>query len=169
MTFPRIAGIVGTVAGSTQSGTRREPRLGIQGQKGKKQMAYMNQERKAKIKEALKQAIPSDWKWSLAVRHHSTIVLNIAAAPVNLVAEYANRRCSDEVRASMLQSMSCDVNPYHWREHFEGDLGTTFDNIFAALNDGNHDRSDLQTDYHDVGWYVDVNLGRWNKPFEVRS
>jgi hypothetical protein len=32
---------------------------------------------------------------------------------------------------------------------------------------GNHDRSDIQTDYFDVGWYKSVNIGTWNKPYEV--
>jgi hypothetical protein len=32
---------------------------------------------------------------------------------------------------------------------------------------GNHDRSDIQSDYFDVGWYVDINIGRWNKPYAL--
>ena len=35
------------------------------------------------------------------------------------------------------------------------------------MNDGNHDRSDPQSDYFDVGWYVDVNIGKWNKPYTL--
>jgi hypothetical protein len=33
------------------------------------------------------------------------------------------------------------------------------------MNMGNHDNSDIMTDYFDVGWYVDVNIGLWNKPY----
>lgn len=51
-------------------------------------MAYMSQEKKAKIAAKLKQVIPHDWKYSLAVHHHSTIILRISAAPVDLVANY---------------------------------------------------------------------------------
>lgn len=130
-------------------------------------MAYVNQEKKAKILAALKPAIPATWKWSLAVRHHSTIVLTISAAPVDLIAEYVSRRCSDEVRESCLKQRYLDANPYHWREHFEEPLLTTFAAIFKALNVDNHDRSDMQTDYFDVGHYVSVHFGRWDKPFTV--
>jgi hypothetical protein len=35
------------------------------------------------------------------------------------------------------------------------------------MNVGNHDRSDIQSDYFDVGWYVDVNVGAWNQPYEL--
>jgi hypothetical protein len=33
------------------------------------------------------------------------------------------------------------------------------------MNAGNHNRSDAMTDYFDVGWYVDVNIGKWNQPY----
>jgi len=35
----------------------------------------------------------------------------------------------------------------------------------AVMNTGNWDKSDIQTDYFNVGWYVDVNIGKWNKPY----
>ena len=37
-----------------------------------------------------------------------------------------------------------------------------------ALNIDNHNRSDSQTDYFDVGHYTSINLGSWNKPFVVK-
>jgi hypothetical protein len=132
-------------------------------------VAYVDQSKKAKIQAELKKAIPADWKWSLAVRHHSTIVLTIRSAPVDLVAAYvANEdRMSSEVRASILRKQACNVNAYYWREYFTGELAETFSRIFAALNIDNHDRSDSQSDYFDVGHYVDVSIGRWDKAFEV--
>jgi hypothetical protein len=33
------------------------------------------------------------------------------------------------------------------------------------MNAGNHNNSDVQSDYFDVGWYIDVNIGKWNKPY----
>jgi hypothetical protein len=33
------------------------------------------------------------------------------------------------------------------------------------MNQGNWNRSDVQTDYFDVGWYCDINVGSWNKPY----
>lgn len=125
-------------------------------------MAYMNQERKAAINAELKRVIPKSWKWSLAVRHHSTIVLTIAAAPVDLIAVIPENDYYKHDRGH------CDLNPYHWRTHAsDADAETVaiFEAIFAALFRGNHDRSDVMTDYFDVGWYVDVRIGQWNKPF----
>jgi len=50
-------------------------------------MAYVDQSKKALIAAALKPVMPVGWKWSLAVQNHSTIVLTIASAPINLLAE----------------------------------------------------------------------------------
>jgi hypothetical protein len=38
-----------------------------------------------------------------------------------------------------------------------------------ALNCDNYDNSDSMTDYFDVGHYVDLNIGKWDKPFVCTS
>lgn len=40
-------------------------------------------------------------------------------------------------------------------------------NIIAALNSENYDNSDIMSDYHDVGYYVDLNFGRYDKPCKL--
>jgi hypothetical protein len=134
-------------------------------------MAFMNQERKAQIAADLKKVMPKGWKYTLSVRHHSTIVLTISEAPIDLlgirnkrVAESWERRGDKYTPETYAQ-----VNEYHLQNEFEGELLATFQRIKAALNIGNHDRSDAMTDYFDVGWYVDIKLGRWDKPFKVSA
>ena len=34
------------------------------------------------------------------------------------------------------------------------------------MNTGNWDESDIQTDYFDVGWYLQLSLGNWRTHFE---
>lgn len=130
-------------------------------------MAHMNQIKKAAIAAQLKKVVPAGWKYSLSVVNHSTICMTVSAAPINLVDAYTAKRCSDDVRASCMAHMRVDVNPYSWADHFDGDLLAAFTKILEALNLGNWDRSDIQTDYFDVGHYVDLQFGRWNKPFVV--
>lgn len=121
-------------------------------------MAYMNQERKSILAAALKKVVPTGWKYTLAVRHHSTIVMTITEAPVDLIAEI---NASGQPRDAVGHT---SINPYRFDKAFGPSL-PTIKAIFAALNTGNHDNSDVMTDYFDVGWYVDVNIGRWDKPF----
>ena len=122
-------------------------------------MAYMSQDHKARIAAELKKVVPKGWKYTLAGRHHSTIVMTIASAPVDLIA--AQKRIDDHDR----KRKYVQVNERHPEHNFDGALLEIFEKILAALNLDNHDRSDLMTDYFDVGHYVDLNIGRWNKPF----
>jgi hypothetical protein len=34
------------------------------------------------------------------------------------------------------------------------------------MNNGNWNNSRIEVDYFDVGWYIDVNIGKWNKPYK---
>ena len=130
-------------------------------------MAYMSQERKKEIGEKLKTAMPAGWKYSLSVRHHSTIVLTVHSAPVDLVKEYNATAKKINPEFAGWNSGYVQVNPYWIDRQFTGERLEQMRQIVAALNAGNHDRSDIQSDYFDVGWYVDINFGRFEKPFRV--
>jgi len=126
-------------------------------------MAYVDQDKKSKIAAALKPVVPKGWKYSLAVRHHSTIVMTITAAPFDLMRAFKASDYFDPTTATHI-----NVNPYHYRNHLDDEsVADVFENIMDALNIDNHDRSDIQTDYFDVGHYVDLRVGRWDKPFQV--
>lgn len=125
-------------------------------------MAYMSQERKKEISAKLKEVLAgSGLKYSLSVRNHSTIVMTITAGRNDFVADYLHN-------GGRLQSENyphIDVNPYYFRDYFSGENKELMIKIFETLNMGNHDNSDIQSDYFDVGWYVDVNVGTWSKPY----
>ena len=127
-------------------------------------MAYMSQERKAQLAPAIK-AICKKYgiKATIAVRHHSTLVLNIKQGKIDFIGNYnATQRPGDRQAKDHI-----DVNPYWYHDHFTDDALAFLSELFPAMNAGNHDRSDIQTDYFDVGWYVDVNIGSWNKPYAL--
>jgi len=132
-------------------------------------MAYMNQQKKAVIQEALKAVVPAGWKYTLAVRNHSTIVFTLRQAPVDILGNIRESLNSKGQYADFGGGSKVttywDVNPYNIANQFSGDVLAVMLKINDALNTGNHDNSDIQTDYFDVGWYVDINIGRWNDPF----
>ena len=133
-------------------------------------MAYFNQERKAKLAPAIKALLKKyNVKGSLAVRNHSSFVLNIKSGAIDFIGNYNNTVAAQPggFRAGNPAVKSLDVNPYWYQEHFDGRALDFFKEIFTAMNVGNHDRSDIQSDYFDVGWYVDVNVGSWNQPYEL--
>ena len=133
-------------------------------------MAYMSQEKKVKIAPKIK-AILAKYKvkGSLAVRNHMTLCLNLKSGSIDFIAN-SNKVCSNnhyQVASGFKPSTSGydQVNPYHFKDHYDGKALAFMQEVFHAMNDGNHDRSDIQSDYFDVGWYVDVNIGKWNKPY----
>ena len=67
------------------------------------------------------------------------------------------------------KNKSIDVNPYWFQDHFTGKAKSFLLETFAAMKSaGNwYDNSDAQVDYFDTAYYVDVNIGSWNKPYEV--
>lgn len=124
-------------------------------------MAYVDQQKKQKIAAALKLVVPAGWKYSLAVRNHSTIAMTISAAPFDLIGAFAPSEYFDPKTARTV-----DVNPYHVRTHVADEcVADVLQKIVDALNTDNHDRSDIMTDYFDVGHYVDLHIGRWDRPF----
>ncbi len=136
-------------------------------------MAYMSQEKKKKIQDALKSTVPFGWKWSLRVRHHSTIVMTIKKGPKALM-EYAPLRAwaedyEKENYARRIKEDHRTLNIYHLDKEFpEGStMLEPIKKILACLNTDNFDRSDIQSDYFCVGHHVDLNIGSYDKPFEA--
>lgn len=127
-------------------------------------MAYASKERKATIAAGLKEVMPKDWKYSLAIRHHSTFVLTIAKAPVDLVklATANGYRAYDN---------HVQLGGHNVARHFEGtEVAEVFNKIQKVMYSADyHDRSDAMIDLHDTAYYVDMNLGRWDKGFEVQA
>ena len=141
-------------------------------------MAYMSQEKKAKIAPKVK-AILAKYKvkGSLAVHNHSTLVLNLKSGSIDLIENYIEtdtktfhgKKMSQDQIDYIRSKKSLDVNPYWFQEHFSGKSLDLLKEIFVAMNDGNWDKSDIQSDYFNVGWYVDVNIGKWDKPYTVEA
>ena len=141
-------------------------------------MAYFNQERKQERAPVIKAILKKyGVKGSLAVRNHMTFVLNIKSGKIDFIENYiktdenkhyGNKMSVDQV-ASIRKNRSLDVNPYWYQEHFDGKAKAFLKEVLAAMNSGNHNNSDVQSDYFDVGWYVDVNIGSWDKPYIVSN
>lgn len=136
-------------------------------------MAYVSQERKAKLAPAIK-AICKKYnvKATLAVRHHSTLVLNVRQGNIDFIGNFNDtiaERDPTGNRHINRAEKSIQVNTYWYHEHFTGRAKNFLAEVLTVMNEGNHDRSDAMTDYFDVGWYVDVNIGRWDKPYALEK
>lgn len=134
-------------------------------------MAYMDQEKKKEIAKLLKTELKGkDIKYSLAVNNHSTIVLNIRSGSVDFIGNY-NKTNQDNPRYSFQNTDTAkdylSVNNYWIDEHFTDEAKEILEIANECLNLNNYNKSNPMTDYFDVGHYVDINVGKWNKPYEL--
>ena len=121
-------------------------------------MAYVSKELKAKLAPSIK-AICKKYgvKATLAVRNHSTLVLNIKSAKINLMGEYKG-----ETRGSGY----IQVNTYWVDSSYTGKTKDFLVEVVAAMKGNDFfDHSDPQTDYFNVSHYIDINIGNFDCPF----
>ena len=131
-------------------------------------MAYMSQENKAKIAPAIKAILKKyNVKASLSVRNHMTLALNVKSGSIDFIGNF-NKTVEAQpggFRNGTPAEGSLQVNPYWFQDHFDGVAKDFLKEVLEAMNVGNWDKSDIQSDYFNVGWYVDVNIGKWDTPY----
>ena len=138
-------------------------------------MAYMNQERKQKIAQTLKPILAKyKVKGSLSVQNHSTIVLTLKSGAIDFIGN-SNKVCGNDhyqvARGFKPTTTGYDqVNPYWFQDHYDGVAKEFMTEAFNALKSADwYDKSDAMTDYFNTAYYVDVNIGKWNKPYELEG
>lgn len=122
-------------------------------------MAYMYKELKNEIVAEVKKVLPKNWKASFAIRNLSTIVMTISKADF-VLEDFV--KCTDMHKK--YGHMELNVHNLDKCAKSE-ELNQIFKKIGEALNCKNHDNSDAMTDYFDVGYYVDIQIGSYKKSF----
>ncbi len=125
-------------------------------------MAYMDQEHKKELAPGIKAVLQKyAVKGTIAVRHHSTLIVNIRSGRVNFERE---RVVKNDQRG---QPFNHQVNTHWIQDHWNGEALNFLTELKDAMNVGNFDKSDIQTDYFFVGWYTEINVGDWGKPYDL--
>ena len=115
-------------------------------------MAYMSQEKKKTLAPAIKSVLKEyNMKGSIGVHNHSTLIVNLKEGVIDF------------------GSKNESVNTYWIDSHYTGIAQQFLNELKDAMMDGNHNNSDIMTDYFDVGWYVEINVGKWNKEYNLTA
>lgn len=137
-------------------------------------MAYMNQEKKKALAPQIKAVLAKyGVKGSIGVHHYSSLVVNLKSGDLDFIgAANADNKAYAERTGQRFYEVNGNyqVNPYYAHESSNKKVGSFFKELVAAMNGkgssiANHDNSDIMTDYFDVGWYIDINVGQWDKPY----
>lgn len=117
-------------------------------------MAFMSQDKKKELAPAIKAVLKKfKMKGTISVKHHSALVVTIKSGEINF-SDFHDRGYEQ-------------VNPYGIDHHYEGVAKEFLLELKDAMMKGNWDKSDSQTDYFNVGWYIDINIGKFDKPYEL--
>jgi hypothetical protein len=133
-------------------------------------MAYIDQIKKKQIAAAIKPICAKyGVKATLSIDNHSSLALNVKSGTIDFINSYINvtSKRPDYGYQNNKDIKYISVNPYWYHDQFEGKSVAFLSEVLQAMNVGNHNRSDIQSDYFDVGWYVNVNIGKWDKPYEL--
>jgi hypothetical protein len=139
-------------------------------------MAYVSQELKAKLAPKIKAICKKHGvRASIAVRNHSTLVLNIKQGQIDFIGNYNKVVGSNPLYLANPQGFrkaegSIDVNTSWYQEHFSGKATEFIAEMITAMEGPDYfDHSDIQSDYFHRSHYIDINIGQWNKPYTLEA
>ena len=141
-------------------------------------MAYMSQERKKELSPAIKAVFKKyGIKGSISVQHYSKLVVKIKSGSIDFMRGYADIHNMKAERGQRDYTMIevpeyVGVNEFHIDSNFDGVAEECLTELLSAMNgvgtdDENFDKSDAMTDYFQVGWYTDITIGTWEKPYTL--
>lgn len=140
-------------------------------------MAYVSQDLKAKLAPTIKTICKKyGVKASIAVRHHSTLVLNVRQGSIDFIENYictdsaknnGNKMSQDQI--DYVRDNKClDVNTYWVKDHYSGKAKDFLVEMIAAMEGPDFfNQDDAQTDYFHRSHYIDINIGNWKQPYAL--
>lgn len=140
-------------------------------------MAYVTEEIITKARTSLK-ALNKEYgvKSTLSGKGDSTLYLTIAEGAIDFIGNFcentkANRRQHDtqQVIDWVQQNQNISVNQYYLDSSFSGTALEYLEKAKAIMHEDHWDKSDTQSDYFNCSFYVNISIGRWNKPYKFNK
>lgn len=131
-------------------------------------MAYFNQEMKKLVTNRLKENFPG-WKFSVKVSNHNQLMVAVKSAPLDLWSNYVETVGEDNLFGD---NGSTSLNHYYLNRAFSGECLEKMEALVKDMNlegddkHANYSSSTPYDDYPDVGYFISLRLGLWDKPFE---
>ena len=137
-------------------------------------MAYISTDDVKHIRNELKKELPQ-YKFSVVRDHHSSVTISLMKGPAFNDYEYFDRYNNVTKTANLSDGEHHQINQFHLEDFYgkeNAEILSKIDTISRtapAKNGGKvwYNDSDIQTDYFDIAYYVHINVGKWNKPYEI--
>jgi len=132
-------------------------------------MAYVSQEMKKELAPGIKAVLKKyGMKGSISINHHSSLVVTLQQGPLNFEGlDARGERIFYEATDGRFYSQ---VNTYHIDKFYSGESADFLNELVAAMKGKTsrgewYNKTDIMTDYFDIAYYVNVNVGKWDKGY----
>ena len=132
-------------------------------------MAFVSNEKMAQVRADLRAQFP-EIKFKVnrgQSRSYSSIYVTIVSAPYQFIQPDMEYVANVEFTYDTGYRVRSDEYNPQWEQALVREFGAkdVLRRIVEIVNKGNHDRSDSMTDYFDVGFYLNISIGEYGKPF----
>ena len=140
---------------------------------GNRDMAYVSQEMKKELSPAIKAVLKKyGMKASIGVKHHTSLVCNIKSGKLDILAsaQRGNDRIAErQSRDSYQVGSYLQVNTSWIEDHYDDEKVRSFLLELKSAMEGKNFfcEDDMMTDYFHRSHYIDINVGQWNKPYQL--
>ena len=134
-------------------------------------MAYMNRARKAELAPAVRAVLARyGIKGTIGVSNYSTLTVTLKEGRLDLIGEANAFNREYALRTGQRfypVSGNYQANPYKGADEFADPVIARFFRELTAAMRGKlwYDNSDIQTDYFDTAYYLQINVGKYDRPY----
>lgn len=143
-------------------------------------MAWVQKETVTKVREALK-VLNKEYgmKTSVSGTNSSSLKVRITSGKIDFVKNRldmleGDMRYSEEEKANhrlylVKFNSGMQVNHYWLDTAFSGVALEYLEKVKAIMSVDHWDKSDIQSDYFHCAYYMNIDIGKWDKPYEVTN
>lgn len=132
-------------------------------------MSFISQDEKKIVASQVKPVLAKfGLKGTLSIQHHAKLTLTISSGKIDFIANYnAGTKINDRY---LPKTDYIDVNEYHYKNTFSGEAVDAITQLYTAMRTADwRDESDIMTDYFDISYYVNINIGTYDKSYKVTA
>ena len=122
-------------------------------------MAYISQQDKKDLAPAIKAVLKNyGMKGTISINHYSSLVVTIQSGVLDFTDHFTHG------------DGYIQVNTYHIESWYSGTIKKFLSELLKAMKGTKwYNKSDAMVDYFDIAYYMDINIGKWNKPYVLKE
>jgi hypothetical protein len=132
-------------------------------------MAYITQEMKKELAPAIKAVLKKyNLKGSIGIRHNSSLCVTISEGELDFIGAVNEKRKETSELLGMEYFPSdgyYQANPYRFGQNKGAILDCLTELSDAMKGSKWYNNSDIMSDYSDYAYYLDINIGKFDKPY----